>query len=129
MVNPSQIRQVIRGMKSAVERQIFPARRETPNALVFAQPYQRREFSFEMIEDLHRRLGQPPLKLATERLWGAHIRVLTRQAKGVDHRWRITAGSSVAGERPPAIMILVQPAKFDPAIRTPTSRTYCRGQD
>ncbi|MGV7210085.1 DEAD/DEAH box helicase family protein [Oxalobacteraceae bacterium A2-2] len=37
VVNPSQIRQVIRAMKTAVETQIFPARKETPKTLIFAK--------------------------------------------------------------------------------------------
>ena len=37
VVNPSQIRQVIRAMKAAVETQIFPTRKETPKTLVFAK--------------------------------------------------------------------------------------------
>lgn len=37
VVNPSQIRQVILAMKTAVETQIFPARKETPKTLIFAK--------------------------------------------------------------------------------------------
>ncbi len=37
MVNLSQIRQVIQAMKTAVETQIFPARKETPKTLIFAK--------------------------------------------------------------------------------------------
>jgi type I restriction enzyme, R subunit len=37
VVNPSQIRNIIREMKSAVERKIFPARKETPKTLIFAK--------------------------------------------------------------------------------------------
>ena len=37
VVNPSQIRQVIQAMKTAVETQIFPARRETPKTRIFAK--------------------------------------------------------------------------------------------
>ncbi|MDD4887867.1 MAG: DEAD/DEAH box helicase family protein, partial [Thiomonas sp.] len=37
VVNLSQIRQVIQAMKTAVETQIFPARRETPKTLIFAK--------------------------------------------------------------------------------------------
>ena len=37
VVNPSQIRQVIQAMKTAVETQIFPGRRETPKTLIFAK--------------------------------------------------------------------------------------------
>lgn len=37
VVNTSQIRQVIQAMKSAVETQIFPARKETPKTLIFAK--------------------------------------------------------------------------------------------
>lgn len=37
VVNTSQIRQVIQAMKTAVETQIFPARKETPKTLIFAK--------------------------------------------------------------------------------------------
>ncbi len=37
VVNPSQIRTVIQAMKTAVETQIFPTRREVPKTLIFAK--------------------------------------------------------------------------------------------
>ena len=37
VVNPSQIRQVIQAMKTAVETSIFPQRKETPKTLIFAK--------------------------------------------------------------------------------------------
>ncbi|MBS0552939.1 MAG: DEAD/DEAH box helicase family protein, partial [Proteobacteria bacterium] len=37
VVNPDQIRSVIRAMKTAVETEIFPERRETPKTLIFAK--------------------------------------------------------------------------------------------
>lgn len=37
VVNPSQIRQVIQAMKTAVETRIFPTRQETPKTLIFAK--------------------------------------------------------------------------------------------
>jgi len=37
VVNLSQIRQVIQAMKTAVESQIFPSRKETPKTLIFAK--------------------------------------------------------------------------------------------
>ncbi|MDR6990969.1 type I restriction-modification enzyme R subunit C-terminal domain-containing protein [Luteimonas sp. 3794] len=37
VVNPSQIRQVIQAMKTAVETAIFPGRKETPKTLIFAK--------------------------------------------------------------------------------------------
>lgn len=37
MVNPNQIRKVIETMKTAVETQIFPSRKETPKTLIFAK--------------------------------------------------------------------------------------------
>ncbi|MCL2644393.1 MAG: DEAD/DEAH box helicase family protein, partial [Betaproteobacteria bacterium] len=37
VVNPSQIRNVIQAMKTAVETQIFPNRQETPKTLIFAK--------------------------------------------------------------------------------------------
>lgn len=37
VVNPSQIRQVVQAMKTAVETRIFPHRKETPKTLIFAK--------------------------------------------------------------------------------------------
>ena len=37
VVNPSQIRKVIQAMKTAVETEIFPTRKETPKTLIFAK--------------------------------------------------------------------------------------------
>jgi type I restriction enzyme, R subunit len=37
VVNLSQIRQVIQAMKNAIEKQIFPTRKETPKTLIFAK--------------------------------------------------------------------------------------------
>ncbi len=37
VVNPSQIRQVIQAMKTAIETHIFPQRQETPKTLIFAK--------------------------------------------------------------------------------------------
>jgi len=37
VVNPSQIRQVIQAMKTAVETRIYPTRQETPKTLIFAK--------------------------------------------------------------------------------------------
>lgn len=37
VVNPDQIRKVIQAMKTAVETQIYPARKETPKTLIFAK--------------------------------------------------------------------------------------------
>ena len=37
VVNPSQIRNVIQAMKTAVETQIYPSRQETPKTLIFAK--------------------------------------------------------------------------------------------
>ncbi|WP_374594634.1 type I restriction-modification enzyme R subunit C-terminal domain-containing protein [Aquabacterium sp.] len=37
VVNPSQIRNVIQAMKTAVETQIYPSRKETPKTLIFAK--------------------------------------------------------------------------------------------
>lgn len=56
----------------------------------YQQPYQRRALTFEMIEDLHQRLAQPPLMLTTERLWSAYARVQAAQVKGADRRRQLT---------------------------------------
>ncbi len=59
-------------------------------AFFYQQPYQRRALTFEMIEELHDRLGRPPLMLTTERLWSAYARVKTSQVKGADARRQLT---------------------------------------
>jgi type I restriction enzyme R subunit len=56
----------------------------------YQQPYQRRQLTFDMIEDLHDRLGRPPLMLTTERLWSAYARVQASQVKGADSRRQLT---------------------------------------
>lgn len=56
----------------------------------YAQPYQRRALTFEMIEDLHQRLARPPLMLTTERLWAAYARVQGGQVQGADVRRQLT---------------------------------------
>ncbi len=56
----------------------------------YQQPYQRRQLTFEMIEDLHERLCRPPLMVTTERLWNAYARVRTNQVKGVSSRRQLT---------------------------------------
>jgi len=57
----------------------------------YAQPYQRRALTFEMIEDLHQRLARPPLMLTTERLWAAYARVQGSQVQGADVRRQLPA--------------------------------------
>ena len=56
----------------------------------YQQPYARRALTFEMIEDLHERLGRPPLMLTTEKLWSAYARVKTSQVKGADAKRQLT---------------------------------------
>lgn len=56
----------------------------------YQQPYQRRELTFEMIEELHEHLSKPPLMLTTERLWSAYARVQTTQVKGADRKRQLT---------------------------------------
>lgn len=50
----------------------------------YQQPYQRRQLTFDMIEELHDALTRPPLMLTTERLWLAYARVRQNQVKGAD---------------------------------------------
>ncbi|MBS0316499.1 MAG: DEAD/DEAH box helicase family protein, partial [Proteobacteria bacterium] len=52
----------------------------------YAQPYQRRALTLDMIEDLHERLRRPPLMLTTERLWSAYARVQEGRVRGADTR-------------------------------------------
>lgn len=56
----------------------------------YQQPYQRRALTFEMIEELHERLSQPPLLLTTEKLWSAYARVRGNQVKGVNRQRQLT---------------------------------------
>ncbi|MDO5102079.1 MAG: type I restriction-modification enzyme R subunit C-terminal domain-containing protein [Lautropia sp.] len=56
----------------------------------YEQPYQRRALTFEMIEELHEHLKQPPLMLTTERLWTAYERVKDHQVKGAGTRRQLT---------------------------------------
>ncbi len=56
----------------------------------YAQPYRRRALSFEMIEELHRRLARPPLMLTTERLWAAYARVQGSRVQRADAKRQLT---------------------------------------
>ena len=56
----------------------------------YQQPYQRRALTFEMIEELHQRLAQPPLLLTTEKLWSAYARVRGNQVKGISRQRQLT---------------------------------------
>ena len=59
-------------------------------AFFYQQPYSRRTFTFEMIEDLHTRLDRPAMMLTTERLWSAYARVKASQVKGADAKRQLT---------------------------------------
>jgi type I restriction enzyme R subunit len=56
----------------------------------YAQPYQRRYLTFEMIEELHGALSRPPLMLTTERLWSAYAAVQESQVRGSGIRRQLT---------------------------------------
>ncbi|MDO4706325.1 MAG: type I restriction-modification enzyme R subunit C-terminal domain-containing protein [Comamonadaceae bacterium] len=56
----------------------------------YQQPYQRRALTFEMIEELHQHLAQPPLLLTTEKLWSAYARVRGNQVKGISRQRQLT---------------------------------------
>ncbi len=56
----------------------------------YQQPFQRRQLTYDMIEDLHDALSRPPLMLTTERLWSAYARVQTSQVKGADRKRQLT---------------------------------------
>ena len=56
----------------------------------YQQPYQRRQLTFEMIEELYEHLAKPPLLLTTERLWSAYARVQAGQVKGATSHRRLT---------------------------------------
>ncbi|MDH2431837.1 type I restriction-modification enzyme R subunit C-terminal domain-containing protein [Pokkaliibacter sp. MBI-7] len=53
VVNPSQIRNVIQAMKSAVETQIFPARKETPKTLIFAKTDSHADDIINMVREVY----------------------------------------------------------------------------
>ena len=53
VVNPSQIRQVIRAMKTAVETQIFPLRKETPKTLIFAKTDSHADDIIQMVREVY----------------------------------------------------------------------------
>lgn len=62
----------------------------------YQQPYQRRQLTFDMIEELHEALARPPLMLTTERLWSAYARVQAGQVKGTDSKRQLTDLVSLA---------------------------------
>lgn len=53
VVNLSQIRQVIQAMKTAVETQIFPARKETPKTLIFAKTDSHADDIVQMVREVY----------------------------------------------------------------------------
>ncbi|MCP5234104.1 MAG: restriction endonuclease subunit R, partial [Zoogloeaceae bacterium] len=53
VVNPSQIRNVITAMKTAVETQIFPARRETPKTLIFAKTDSHADDIIQLVREVY----------------------------------------------------------------------------
>jgi type I restriction enzyme, R subunit len=53
VVNPSQIRQVISAMKTAVETQIFPTRKETPKTLIFAKTDSHADDIIQIVRELY----------------------------------------------------------------------------
>lgn len=55
VVNPSQIRQVIQAMKTAVEAQLFPARKETPKTLIFAKTDSHADDIVQMVREVYGR--------------------------------------------------------------------------
>ena len=53
VVNPSQIRQVIQAMKTAVETRIFPSRKETPKTLIFAKTDSHADDIINIVRELY----------------------------------------------------------------------------
>lgn len=53
VVNTSQIRQVIQAMKTAVETQIFPRRKETPKTLIFAKTDSHADDIIQIVRDVY----------------------------------------------------------------------------
>lgn len=53
VVNPSQIRQVIQAMKTAVETEIFPIRKETPKTLIFAKTDSHADDIINMVREVY----------------------------------------------------------------------------
>ena len=53
VVNPSQIRQVIQAMKTAVETRIFPERKEVPKTLVFAKTDSHADDIIQMVREVY----------------------------------------------------------------------------
>ena len=56
----------------------------------YAQPYQRRALTLEMIQELHDALSRPPLMLTATKLWDAYARVQEHRVRGVDARRQLT---------------------------------------
>ena len=56
----------------------------------YQEPYQRRQLTYDMVEELHEHLSKPPLMLTTEKLWNAYARVQATQVKGADRKRQLT---------------------------------------
>ncbi len=53
VVNPSQIRKVIQAMKTAVETDIFPSRKEVPKTLIFAKTDSHADDIIQIVRDVY----------------------------------------------------------------------------
>ena len=53
VVNPSQIRQVIQAMKTAIETRIFPTRKEVPKTLIFAKTDSHADDIIQMVREVY----------------------------------------------------------------------------
>jgi type I restriction enzyme R subunit len=53
VVNPSQIRQVVQAMKTAMETEIFPNRKETPKTLIFAKTDSHADDIINMVREVY----------------------------------------------------------------------------
>ncbi|MDX1299780.1 MAG: type I restriction-modification enzyme R subunit C-terminal domain-containing protein, partial [Pseudomonas sp.] len=56
----------------------------------YQQPYQRRELTFAMIEQLYEQLQKPPLLLTNDKLWHAYSRISNKPVKGLSQQRQLT---------------------------------------
>ncbi|MCG8316472.1 MAG: DEAD/DEAH box helicase family protein, partial [Pseudomonadales bacterium] len=56
----------------------------------YQQPYQRRELTLDMVEELYQQLQKPPLLLTTEKLWSAYSRIQPEKTKGQSQKRQLT---------------------------------------
>jgi len=116
VVNVSQIRQVIQAMKSAVEKHIFPARKETPKTLIFAKTDSHADDIIQIVREVYGQ-GNTFCKKVTYRAEEDADSILSSFRNDYNPRIAVTVDMIATGTDIKAIEILI-------FLRMVKSRSY-----